>query len=50
MTVNGPIDPGALGPTLMHEHVLGLVPGRFFTGGLADDEVDAAARALGGLR
>ncbi len=49
LTVTGPVDPATLGPTLMHEHVLSLVPGRFFTGGRWDDGVDAAERALGGL-
>ncbi len=34
----------------MHEHVLSLVPGRFFSGGRWDDAVDLAGRALGGLR
>ncbi len=48
-TVLGPIEPTALGPTLMHEHVLGLVPGRFFTGGQEADDVNAAERALSGL-
>ncbi len=49
MTVDGPVDPDTLGQTLMHEHVLALVPGRFFTGGRDDDSVDTAERALGGL-
>lgn len=49
LTVTGPIDPARLGPTLMHEHVLSLVPGRFFTGGRWDDAVEVAERALGGL-
>lgn len=48
-TVNGPVDPDTLGATLIHEHVLSLVPGRFFTGGRWDDAVEAAERALGGL-
>ncbi|MGI8692994.1 MAG: phosphotriesterase family protein [Geodermatophilaceae bacterium] len=48
-TVAGPVDPDTLGATLMHEHVLALVPGRFFTGGRYDDAVEAAERALRGL-
>ncbi len=50
LTVTGPVDPATLGPTLMHEHLMSLVPGRFFTGGRWDDAVDTAERALGGLR
>jgi len=49
LTVTGPVDPATLGSTLMHEHLLSLVPGRFFTGGQWDDAVDTAERALGGL-
>lgn len=48
-TAAGPIAPEALGATLMHEHVLSLSPGRFFSGGRWDDAVDLAERALGGL-
>lgn len=49
-TVAGPVAPDALGVTLMHEHVLSLSPGRFFSGGRWDDSVHLAERALGGLR
>lgn len=48
-TVTGPVAPEELGATLMHEHVLTLAPGRFFSGGRFDDEADLAVRALGGL-
>jgi predicted metal-dependent phosphotriesterase family hydrolase len=48
-TVNGPIGPEELGMTLMHEHVLTVAPGRFFSGGRLDDTVDLAVRALSGL-
>jgi predicted metal-dependent phosphotriesterase family hydrolase len=48
-TVTGPISPEELGATLMHEHVLTVAPGRFFSGGRFDDTADLAVRALGGL-
>lgn len=49
-TVRGRLPPDALGSTLMHEHVLSLSPGRFFSGGRWDDQVDLAVGALGGLQ
>jgi len=48
-TVTGPVAPEALGATLMHEHLLAMTPGRFFSGGRWDDSVEVAERALGGL-
>jgi predicted metal-dependent phosphotriesterase family hydrolase len=49
LTATGPVAPETLGATLMHEHLLSLSPGRFFSGGRWDDAVDLAERALGGL-
>lgn len=48
-TVTGPVAPETLGVTLMHEHLLAMTPGRFFSGGRWDDTVEVAERALGGL-
>lgn len=48
-TVSGPITPETLGVTLMHEHLLTMTPGRFFSAGREDDTVDVAQRALAGL-
>lgn len=49
-TVAGPVHPEVLGATLMHEHVLSLSPGRFFSRGRRDDAVYLAEAALAGLR
>lgn len=45
-TVRGPVAPGELGGTLMHEHLTALLPGSWLSGGERDDRVQTAERAL----
>lgn len=48
-TVLGPVPAGSLGRVMVHEHLLSLVPGPWLSGGVADDRVDLAVRALSSL-
>jgi phosphotriesterase-related protein len=47
--VAGPVAAAELGGVLMHEHVVGLVPGRYLSAGTRPDERDLAVRALAPL-
>lgn len=49
VTVRGPVDPGDLGATYCHEHLL-TAPGEHFTGGDEDLVLDDESRALDELR
>lgn len=51
VTVSGPVAPGELGPTLVHEHLTSLVAGPWLSASEdADEAIDLASRALACLR
>jgi phosphotriesterase-related protein len=47
--VSGSVAAADLGGVLMHEHIVGLVPGRYLSAGTLPDERDLAVRALAPL-
>lgn len=49
VTATGPVSRGELGRTLLHEHVLSLVPGGWLTGTASDDRSGLARTALAAL-